>query len=206
MAGFLGALCVFLIAGGATSAAQSSQSGLTGEDKRLLESGELVMKPKNEQRGTLKLFGGQSWQVVDIPVDAAWRALQDLPNYKRIIPITTESTVKAQRGAEADLAIRQEWGPVDMRYVLRMTLDDAKHAMVFRLDHSQGQELRAGWGFLRVRAWKNGKTLVSFGAMVDIGDGVLVSIIRPAVRRDLLRIPARFKKYVEGDGRDLYIQ
>ena len=188
----------------APSPAASKTGGLTPEDKATLESGELVMKPKNEQRGNLKLFGGTSWQVVDVPLDTAWRAMQDLPSYKRIIPLATESDIKAKHGEETDLAIRQQWGPVDIRYVLQTTFDDDKRIMMFRLDHSQGEELRAGWGFLRARAWKDGKTLISFGAMVDIGDGVLVSIIRPAVRRDLLKIPSNFKGYVEGDGRALY--
>ncbi|MEM8609660.1 MAG: hypothetical protein AAGF92_21340 [Myxococcota bacterium] len=188
------------------SRAQGKSGGLTMQDKVLLESGELVMKPKNEQRGSLKLFGGQSWQIVDVPPETAWRALQDLPRYKRFIPLATESNIKGQHGEETDLSIRQQWGPVDIRYVLQTTFDGDRKAMVFRLDHSQGHELRAGWGFLRVRAWKDGKTLVSFGAMVDIGDGVLVSVIRPAVRKDLLRIPTKFKRYVEGDGRELYSQ
>lgn len=204
LTGFLAIACLVLTLSGPDSRAQGKAGGLTMQDKFLLESGELVMKPKNEQRGSLKLFGGQSWQIVDVPAATAWRALQDLPRYKRFIPLATESDVKARHGEEIDLAIRQQWGPVDIRYVLQTTLDGAKKAMVFRLDHSQGHELRAGWGFLRVRAWKENKTLVSFGAMVDIGDGVLVSVIRPAVRRDLLRIPTKFKRYVEGDGRELY--
>jgi len=197
-------LCVFVALPGTPSSSESAPGGLSATEKHLLASGELVMKPINEQRGSLKLFGGQSWQVVDVPVEAAWRAMEDLPSYKRIIPLATESSIKAQSGDEIDLAIRQQWGPVDITYVLQTTLDPQKRIMMFRLDHSQGHELRAGWGFLRARPWKGKKTLVSFGAMVDIGDGVLVSIIRPAVRRDLLRIPTRFKGYVEGEGRELY--
>jgi len=197
-------LCVFVALPGTPSPSKSETGGLTAQDKQLLASGELVMKPKNEQRGSLKLFGGQSWQVVDMPVEAAWRAMEDLSSYKHIIPLATESVIQGQSGDEIDLSIRQQWGPVDIKYVLQTTLDPEKRVMMFRLDHSQGHELRAGWGFLRARAWKDGKTLVSFGAMVDIGDGVLVSIIRPAVRKDLLRIPTKFKGYVEGEGRDLY--
>lgn len=195
---------MFTVLPGTPSPSESQAGGLTSEDKQLLASGELVMKPKNEQRGSLKLFGGQSWQVVDVPVDAAWRAMEDLPSYRRIIPLATESDIKGQSGDEIDLAIRQQWGPVDITYVLQTTLDPEERVMMFRLDHSQGHELRAGWGFLRARPWKGDKTLVSFGAMVDIGDGVLVSIIRPALRKDLLRIPTKFKDYVEGEGRDLY--
>jgi len=197
-------IVVFAVSVTGPGTVASKADGLTSEDKNLLEAGELVMKPQNEQRGALKLFGGQSWQVIDVPVDAAWRAMQDLPSYKRIIPLATESDVKGKNGDEIDLAIRQQWGPVDIRYVLQTTLDPRKRVMMFRLDHSQGHELRAGWGFMRVRPWKRDQTLVSFGAMVDIGDGVLVSIIRPAVRRDLLKIPTNFKGYVEGEGRERY--
>ncbi len=188
------------------STSQSKADGLSTEDKVVLEAGELVVKEKNEQRGKLKLFGGQSWQVVEAPIDVAWRAMADLESYKHIIPLATESAITERNGDETDLAIRQEWGPVDIRYVLQTTLDHEKRVLMFRLDHSQGHELGAGWGFLRVRPWKNNQTLVSFGALVDIGDGVLVSIIRPAVRKDLLRIPTNFKGYVEGDSGKIYRQ
>jgi hypothetical protein len=77
--------------------------------------------------------------------------------------------------------------------------------VVFRVDHSQPHDIRAGWGFMRVRPFKGNRTLVSFGALVDIGDGVFVSIIRPAIRRDLLRIPFYFKRHLEGEGHMRYV-
>ena len=201
----LALLCVFSVTFAAPSPSLSSNDTLTDEDKRLLVSGELVVKQKNEQQGSLKLIGGQSWQIVDVPVDIAWQAVADLSRYKRFIPLATESDVKHQAGNEADLAMRQQWGPIDVRYVFQTTLDPDGHSMVFRVDHSQDHDIRAGWGFMRVRPFKGNRTLVSFGALVDIGDGVFVSIIRPAVRRDLLRIPFYFKRHLEGDGRMLYI-
>ena len=201
----LALLCVFSVTFAAPSPSLSSNDTLTDEDKRLLVSGELVVKQKNEQQGSLKLIGGQSWQIVDVPVDIAWQAVADLSRYKRFIPLATESDVKHQAGNEADLAMRQQWGPIDVRYVFQTTLDPDGHSMVFRVDHSQAHDIRAGWGFIRVRPFKGNRSLVSFGALVDIGDGVFVSIIRPAVRKDLLRIPFYFKRHLEGDGRMLYI-
>jgi len=181
----------------APSISYSSNDKLTTEDKKLLMAGELVMKQKNEQRGSYKLIGGQSWQIVDVPVEVAWKAIMDLPRYKHFIPLATESEVQHQAGDEADLAMRQQWGPIDVRYVFQTTLEPDRHSVVFRVDHSQEHDIRAGWGFLRVRSFKGNRTLVSFGALVDIGDGVFVSIIRPAVRRDLLRIPFYFKRHLE---------
>jgi ribosome-associated toxin RatA of RatAB toxin-antitoxin module len=200
----LALLCAVTVTFAAPSRSFSSSDKLTDEDKKLLMAGELVTKEKNEQRGSLKLIGGQSWQIVDVPIDVAWRAVSDLPNYKRFIPLATESEVKHQAGNEADLAMRQQWGPIDVRYVFQTTLDPDRRSVVFRVDHSQEHDIRAGWGFIRVRSYKKSQTLVSFGALVDIGDGVFVSIIRPAVRKDLLRIPSKFKQYVEGEGRGLY--
>ncbi|MGB3049974.1 MAG: SRPBCC family protein [Polyangiales bacterium] len=157
------------------------------------------MKHKNEQRGAYKLIGGQSWQIIDVPVEVAWKVLANLTGYRHFIPLVTESDIKHQAGEEADLAIRQEWGPIDVRYVLQTTLESDRRSMVFRVDHSQAHDIRAGWGFIRVRSYKGNRTLVSFGALVDIGDGVFVSIIRPAVRKELLRIPFFFKRHIEGE-------
>jgi ribosome-associated toxin RatA of RatAB toxin-antitoxin module len=184
---------------GAPTPSFSSSDQLTTEDKQMLARGELVIKQKNEQRGAYKLFGGQSWQIVDVPVEVAWAALKDRSGYKNFIPLATETNVSHQNEKEADVAIRQQWGPIDVRYVLQTTLESDRGAVVFRVDHSQPHDIRAGWGFIRVRPYKNGRTLVSFGALVDIGDGVFVSIARPAVRRDLLRIPYFLKRHLEGD-------
>ena len=201
----LALVCAVAVTFGAPSRSFSSNVQLTDEDKKLLVAGELVIKQKNEQRGSFKLIGGQSWQIVNVPIDVAWQALTDLPQYKQFIPLATESDVQHQAGNEADLAMRQQWGPIDVRYVFQTTLEPDRHSVVFRVDHSQDHDIRAGWGFMRVRRFKGDRTLVSFGALVDIGDGVFVSIIRPAVRRDLLRIPYHFKRHIEGEGRALYV-
>jgi len=195
----LAMVSVVVVSFAAPSRSLSSNDQLSPDDKKLLAAGELVVKHKNEQRGAYKLIGGQSWQIMDVPVDVAWEALTNLTGYKNFIPLVTESDIKHRAGEEADLAIRQEWGPIDVRYVLQTTLEADRRSMVFRVDHSQAHDIRAGWGFMRVRPYKGNRTLVSFGALVDIGDGVFVSVIRPAVRKDLLRIPFYFKRHVEAE-------
>ena len=195
----LSAACIAAVFFVAPTRSFSSSDQLTTEDKQMLAKGELVMKQKNEQRGAYKLIGGQSWQIVDVPVDLAWAALQDRASYKNFIPLATETNVSGRTDKDADVAVRQQWGPIDVRYVLQTTLETDRGAVVFRVDHSQPHDIRAGWGFIRVRPYKNDRTLVSFGALVDIGDGVFVSIVRPAVRKDLLRIPHFLKQHLESD-------
>ena len=66
---------VVVVSFAAPSRSLSSNDQLTSDDKKLLAAGELVVKHKNEQRGAYKLIGGQSWQIMDVPVDVAWEAL-----------------------------------------------------------------------------------------------------------------------------------
>lgn len=199
LATIIASLCVVVLSFAVPSRSLSSNDQLSTEDKKLLAAGELVMKQKNEQRGAYKLIGGQSWQIINVPIEVAWEGLANLPGYKNFIPLATETDVTHQAGEEADLAVRQEWGPIDVRYVLQTTLEPQRRSMVFRVDHSKQHDIRAGWGFMRIRPYKGNQTLVSFGALVDIGDGVFVSVIRPAVRRDLLRIPFYFKRHIEAE-------
>ena len=49
---------------------------------------------------------------------------------------------------------------------------------LFRVDHSQRHDIRAGWGFIRARPYKGGRTLVSFGALVDIS---AIKVVAPNV-------------------------
>ena len=191
--------CMLAMLMGPMPRTSASSDQLTTEDKRMLAKGELVTKQKNEQRGTYKLIGGQSWQIVDVPFDTAWEVLKDRSGYKNFIPLATETNVSQLNDQEADVAVRQQWGPIDLHYVLQTTVENESGAVVFRVDHSKDHDIRAGWGFIRARPYKNDRTLVSFGALVDIGDGVFVSVIRPAVRKNLLRIPYFFKRHVEGD-------
>ncbi len=199
--------CLFatVITHQARAVAKDTGASLSKEDKALLETGALVAKETEERRGELQLFGGQSWQVIDVPPEVAWRAVTDFANYKEVIPAATETEPSRESGHEVDLAIRQQKGPIDVRYVMRMTKKPGRDLVLFRLDPTQSGTLRAGWGFLRVRPWKDGKqTLLSFGALVDIGDGMFVAIIKPAVRKNLLQLPKRFKAYTEGPGRARY--
>ena len=82
----LAMLCVLVVSFAAPSRSFSSNDQLTTEDKKLLAAGELVMKHKNEQRGAYKLIGGQSWQIIDVPVDVAWEALANLTGLQEFHP------------------------------------------------------------------------------------------------------------------------
>jgi len=72
--------------------------------------------------------------------------------------------------------------------------------MRFRLDDSRVNDIRAAWGYVRIEPWEDGRTLFAWGVMADFGDDLLTGIVRPVVRRWMLRVPTTFRDYLEGWG------
>jgi hypothetical protein len=53
------------------------RSALTDAERAQLDRGSIVLRRVRERRGPLTLIGGTSFQVVDLPPRAVWRALHD---------------------------------------------------------------------------------------------------------------------------------
>ena len=146
--------------------------------------------------------------MVDLPVDAVWRALNDESRYYRRMLPQVARAVEQERDGEESRVIRfhHSVGPVDASYSVRFQFDPVNKTVVFRLDDSRPHDLRAAFGFFRIREHTPGTTRVSFGAMVDVGDGLISGSLRPTLHEWVLKIPWTFKQYIEGSGRTRYVR
>jgi hypothetical protein len=206
------ALCTVLVFGllvaHTPAVARDAPSELTRDELRRLERGELVVRPSTERRGELRLVGGTSFQVVSASPDVVWQALLDTQYYRRMLPElqTAEVVRETARGAGLTriVGMAHGRGPALTRYFLSMQIDPRKRDIAFRLDESRPHDIRAAWGFYTARPHGAGKTLLVFGVLVDPGDGVLKTVLRPAVQEWALRVPWMVKRFVEGSGRYIY--
>jgi hypothetical protein len=184
--------------------AQLGHDSLSDAEQRRLDRGELVVRRTSERRGPLRLIGGTSWIVLDVSTDGLWRALQDIPRYRHMLPEARDARVVARSGNARDVFLRHVHGPVDVSYFLRVEYYPAQRTMMFRLDERRSNGLRAGWGFMRVRPFDAERALLSYGTMVDVGTGILAGAVRSTLHDWLLRVPVTIKRYVEGAGRAHY--
>lgn len=181
-------------------------SALSATDRARLARGETVARPVEERRGPFRLMGGTSFQVIDLPPEAVWQALNDHPSRLRhMLPQVRRARQVESQGAVRVLRFEHHVGVVEASYALRFEYYPSQKTLLFRLDDARDNDLRAAWGYLRLRPWGDGtQTLVSFGAMVDIGDGLITGVVRPTVHEWVLKIPLTLKWYVEGRGRQRY--
>lgn len=188
----------------APAVASADPPDFSADERARLEAGELVVRSTERSRGELRLIGGTSWQVVDLPVDAAWRAVRDTARYDRMLPLVDQARVVEESGNRRTVHIHQSHSMVTVEYYMNMEYDDVGKHAVFRLDERRENGLRAGWGFVQVRPYADGRTLMAWGIMADVGTGLVAGFLRPTVHEWMLRVPEIFKRFVEGDGRARY--
>ena len=115
------------ISTGASAQIGDLRRPLDQAERRTLARGEIVTRPATERRGALNLFGGLSYIVVDLPVEAVWRALNDDSSYYRRMLPQVERAVEQERHGERSRVIRfhHSVGPIDAAYSVRFQFDAA---------------------------------------------------------------------------------
>jgi ribosome-associated toxin RatA of RatAB toxin-antitoxin module len=196
-------LLLGLIASGA--AAGIGGSAFSEEEWRRLEAGELVARKQTTRRNGLELMGGSSWQVIDAAPDVVFSALLDTNRYPRMMPQVIEAKLVASKDTERTVFVRQgQKGVAEKRYYLRVNVNEEKRDITFAVDDKRPHDLRAAWGFYTVRPFKDGKTLLAYGVMVDLGGGILSNVFEDEIHEWMLKTPWTVKRFVESGGGNLY--
>jgi hypothetical protein len=84
---------------------------------------------------------------------------------------------------------------VDARYTVMLERADAE-TIRFWLDPSQPHDIRDVWGFFRVQAAPGGRSLITVGAALDLGDG-LSRLFEDKIASMMLRAPYKIRDFVE---------
>lgn len=97
-------------------------------------------------------------------------------------------------------------GPVGMQYDLNLKLNAQSYDITFSLDPNAKEGPRAAWGFISLRPYGPGRTLLSYGVMADPGDGIVTTMLRGTVHEWMLRVPEQMKRFMESTAaRSLYV-
>lgn len=178
---------------------------LSEQELAQLAAGELVTRPQSTRRGRRQLMGGTSYQVIELPPAAVFKALLDTESYRYLLPEVSRARLVARNEDLRKVYIRQGSGPIQVEYYLDLTIDADAREVAFRLDEERPAGIRAAFGLYSLHPYGPGHTLLVYGIMADIGDGILRSLVRASVHEWMLKVPWMIKRYVEGSGRKRYL-
>jgi carbon monoxide dehydrogenase subunit G len=150
------------------------------------------------------MMGGTSWQVIDATPDVLWQALLDTSHFSRMLPQVDKAHLVRSAGDKMRMFVRHRGTLVETSYFLDVKLAPDHSGMTFRVDESSAKGIHAAWGYYSLRPYAGGKTLLIYGVMADIGDGLVAMLLRSTVHEWLLKVPWMVKRFVEGSGRYIY--
>jgi hypothetical protein len=183
-----------VVASAALSGPSARGDGLSSAENSRLLRGETVVRFQSLARGAQHYVGGLAYAIVDAPVDDLAPLLDDVNAWKRILPKTRSARRIGAVGGDALVAMTHGTAFVEASYTMRVHRED--NAMRFWMDRRRSHDIEDAWGFLRAEPTADGRTLITYGVLIDIGPGLFRDLFEDSVRRLALSVPDRVRGFV----------
>ncbi len=175
-------LASLLLAGGSARADSLS----TTEVDKLLR-GDSVARTQALHRGARKYVGGVTYKIIDAAPEDLASLLDDVGDWGRFLPKTRDAHRAGEVGGDPLVQITHGSALVQVGYTLRVHRDGS--SVRFWMDRGRAHDIEDVWGFFRAAPLADGRTLVTFGILIDMGDGVLREMFENRVQELALEIP-----------------
>jgi len=183
---------------------EPSDAQFSREELARLGRGELVARPLTERGAIGVMVGGTSWQVIDASPEVVLQALLDTRHYQRRLPQVSEARLVRDDGDARTVFVKHRGLIVKPSYYIALQVDRDQRGLKFHVDESKPRSIARASGFYALRPYAGHRTLLVYGVMADLGDGLLTAIVRGSVHEWMLKVPLLVKRFVEGSGRYLY--
>lgn len=169
---------------------------LSKRERAALDAGVMVSRALRFAQHGGSYVGGVSYQVVDARPELVLSALSDVNNWPEALPRTKSARLLESRDGLSRVELVQGGSFVDARYTVVLDRADAE-TIRFWLDPSAPHDIRDVWGFFRVKALPGGRSLISVGAALDLGDGLTRMLFEDKIASMLLHAPRKIRQFVE---------
>jgi hypothetical protein len=176
--------------------------GLTPEQHQTLRGGGRVEELIELDRQGQRYVGGVSYAVVRAEPHQVFEVLNHLHSLADVLPQTRSSRIIDRSGNRVRVELEQGNSVVSTTFTVFFELEppagpDDPHVVRFWLDPSQPHSIEDAWGFFRATRYDARHSLVSVGALVNLGPGVIRMLFEQRIQRAILRMPKRIRQTVE---------
>jgi hypothetical protein len=182
--------------------------GLSDEQHRQLRAGERVEELVELEHQGRRYVGGVSYALVPADPGQVFDVLNQLHTLADVLPQTRSTRVLDRAGNRVRVELEQGNSIVSSRFTVFFELrprasGEEAHLVRFWLDPSQPHGIDDVWGFFRATRYDDRRSLVSVGALVDLGPGLIRLLFEQRIQRAILRMPNRIRDVVERASRDV---
>ena len=170
----------------------------TADEQATLARGEVVRRPLDASSNREGYLGGTSFAVVDAAPDVVWRAMQDFASFPSIFPRTLAADVISDRDSRKVVKMTQGTSFLAVSFFVLNRLDEATRKVSWEMLQDQPHDLDDTRGYGQVESYGEGQSLVTYVNVINIGQGVVLSLMAGAIQNGLLGAPGNLRDWVQG--------
>lgn len=170
--------------------------GFSVRDREVLSTGSMVSRALTFDDAGGHYVGGVSYQIVDARPEVVLAALSDIANWPDALPRTKSARLVSSEHGLSRVELVQGGALVDARYTVVLERAD-NDTIRFWMDPTAAHDIRDVWGFFRVKAMPGGRSLITVGAALDLGDGLARMLFEDKIAHMMLRAPRHIRAFVE---------
>lgn len=177
-------------------------AGLTAEQHGTLRAGGRVEQFVELERAGQRYVGGVAYALVRAEPHQVFDVLNGLSTLSEVLPRTRGTRILDRSGNRVRVELEQGNSVVSTTFTVFFELEppDGRfdpRVVRFWLDPSQPHSIDDVWGFFRATRYDDTYSLVSVGALVNLGPGVIRMLFEDRIQRSILRMPNRIRETVE---------
>jgi hypothetical protein len=174
--------------------ADTVSTPLSSAEMGRLWHGETVVRMQTLSRGAAHYVGGVTYTIVDASADALPALLSSVDTLKRILPRTRAAIRVGSADGDELVQVTQGTALLQGTYTIRMHRDARE--LRFWMDPHRSHDIADAWGFLRATPLDDGRALLTYGVLVDMGPGLLRDLFEVRVRDLALSVADRVRSFV----------
>jgi hypothetical protein len=176
--------------------------GLSEEQHRTLRAGRRVEELVALDRQGKRYVGGVSYTLVRAEPRQVFDVLNQLSTLSDVLPTTRNTRVLDRVGNRVRVELEQGNSVVSTRFTVFFEHEPPEgrndpHLVRFWLDPSAPHGIDDAWGFFRATRYDDQHSLISVGALVNLGPGLIRMLFEQRIQRSILRMPNRIRDTVE---------
>jgi hypothetical protein len=153
-----------------------------------------VSRPQEVQRGSRRYVGGVSYKIIDAAPEDLASLLDDVGQWGRFLPKTRDARRDGAIGEDPLVRITHGSALVQVAYTLRVHREG--NVVRFWMASGRPHDIEDVWGYIRAEPLGDGRTLMSYGILIDMGDGILRDMFEGRVQELALEVPDHVRDVV----------
>jgi hypothetical protein len=153
---------------------------LSGGEVEQLIGGQNVSRRQDVRQGSRRYVGGVAYSIVDWTPAEVTSLLYDVSLWKRFIPMSRRVARIASAGDDPRVEVSHGNAFINVKYSMRVKREG--RIVRFWMDPTLPHDIEDVWGFFRPEPLADGRTLITFGILIDLGDGMLRDLFEDRVR------------------------